>query len=155
MRLQAIDLLVHSDRLQTKVLIPIVLGDLMETRNCARLVTYADIEVAEHVEGCEILRLALDYFAVFFYRGWDFPQLEESLGRAQSLYLVERHFCETLELEMKVGEVGVLSASEENLDLARLIAASKFSGPSTLTRTNGSVNDVFRSQSLANTEYLR
>jgi len=51
-----------------------------------------DIEVPEHVEGGKIFRLALDDLSVLLDRRRDLPQLEVSLGRAQSLYLIEHHF---------------------------------------------------------------
>ena len=91
-RLKAIDFLVHCDRFEPETLFLIVLGDATKTTHRLGWVTDAGVEVPQHVERREIIRIDGNYLAIFFYGERYFTELEVFLGGTQSLYLVKSHF---------------------------------------------------------------
>ena len=90
-RLESIDLLEHRDRLQSKLLIAIMISDAPETQYRGRVIANADLKVAENIQRRKIVRLVLDQLAVFLDGRRNLPHLEVSLGSTQSLFLIERH----------------------------------------------------------------
>jgi hypothetical protein len=76
-----------------------MLGDAPETGDGRGLVANPDVQIPKHIQRGEIVRIVLDNLAILFDRCRDLSQLEVSLGRTQSLYLIKRHVFETLGLE--------------------------------------------------------
>src|SRR5207253_5714750 len=93
-------------------LFAIVLSNMTETGNRRRLIADTRIQIAQHVERGEILRLTLDDLAVFFDGSRNLTHFEIFLGRTQSLCLVERHVYES-RTGNNLGRGQMLNAFEE------------------------------------------
>ena len=81
-RPQPIDLLVHRDRLQSKILLVKVFSNAREARDRRFLFADAHLKIAQHVQRGEIVGIVCDNFAVFFYGSRNFSKLKKFLSRA-------------------------------------------------------------------------
>src|SRR6476620_3580840 len=91
MRLKAIDLLVHRDRFQSESLLAIVFRDATKASDRFARIADARVQIAQHVERCEIIRINGDDLTVFFYRSRDLSHFEKFFGCTESLCLIKSH----------------------------------------------------------------
>ena len=68
-----------------------MIGDAPKTRNRRLMIADPHVQVAKNIQRREVVGLTFNDLAVFFNRCRDLTHLEGSLGRAKSLYLIERH----------------------------------------------------------------
>jgi len=90
-RQQPIDLSEHRDRLKRKVLLSIMFGNAPKTGNGRRVIADPHVKISDNIQRGEVVGLFLNNFAVFLNCRWNFPNFQELLSSAQSLYLIKRH----------------------------------------------------------------
>src|ERR1043166_7431817 len=66
-RLQAIDLLEHRNRLEREFLVTIMFCDTPKTCYGSTMIANANLKIAQDVERGEVVRIFLDNLAIFFY----------------------------------------------------------------------------------------
>src|SRR5947209_4495149 len=100
--IEAVHLPVHRYGFALKALFAVMFGDAQEALHGFLFVVLARVEVAEHVERREILRIVLNNLAILFYGCGDFPLGKILLSRTQNLCLVESHW-ESLKSNLDCG----------------------------------------------------